>query len=183
MALSQTSFYSEKELSELGLRCYGENVKISRYSRIYSPSNIEIGNNVRIDDFCILSGRIILGNNIHISPYVALYGAMGIEMEDFTGISAHCTIYSAMDDFSGEYLIGPVHPEETTNVTGGKVLIKKFVQIGAHSLVFPNLTISEGCVIGACSMLRKDTEPWGVYYGIPALLHEFRKRELVKYEY
>jgi len=82
-----TSFYSEEELITIGLKSYGQMVKISRYARIYSPEKISVGDNVRIDDFCILSGDITIGSNIHISAYVALYGTKGIIMEDYSGIS------------------------------------------------------------------------------------------------
>lgn len=145
----KTSFYSQEELSQLGLKSYGKNVLISRNAQFYSPEKISIGNNVRIDDFCILSGNIILGDCIHISAYSALYGANGIEFEDYSGCSSRTTIYSAMDDFSGDYLIGPMHPNELTNIIGGKVTIGKFVQLGAHCLVFPSITIHEGAVVGA----------------------------------
>lgn len=176
-----TSFYSEEELAGMGFKSYGKKVLISRYARFYSIENIVIGNNVRIDDFCILSGNITLGNNIHISAYVALYGAMGIEFEDYTGISARSTIYSAMDDFSGEFLIGPIHPDEHTHVMGGKVTVKAYTQIGAHSLVFPNVTIGEGCVVGACSMVRKSLDPWHIYYGIPANKIRERRKDLLDF--
>ena len=126
----KTSFYSQEELSQLGLKSYGKNVLISRNAQFYSPEKISIGNNVRIDDFCILSGNIILGDCIHISAYSALYGANGIEFEDYSGCSSRTTIYSAMDDFSGDYLIGPMHSAESTNVVGGKVTIGKYVQGG-----------------------------------------------------
>ena len=176
-----TSFYSEEELSFIGFKSIGKDVKISRYARIYSPQNISIGNNVRIDDFCILSGHITFGNNIHISAYVALYGAEGIEFEDYTGVSARSTIYSAMDDFSGDYLVGSIHPKELTHVSGGKVTIKSYTQIGANVLVFPNLTIGEGCVVGACSMVRKDLDSWGIYYGFPAKRMKDRKQNLLRF--
>lgn len=168
------SFYSEEELSHLGLKSYGEKVKISRFARIYGAEHISIGDNVRIDDFCILSGNITLGSNIHISAYVALYGAKGIIMEDYTGISPQTTVYSAMDDFGGDYLIGPIHDEEKTNVTGGPVVIKKFSQIGTKCCVFPNLTIGEGSVVGACSLVTKSLPNWGVFIGIP--VKKLRKR-------
>lgn len=177
----QTSFYSEEELSQIGFKSYGKNVLISRYARFYSPETIEIGDNVRIDDFCILSGKIILGSNIHISTYVALYGAMGIELEDYCGISPRCTVYSAMDDFSGDYLIGPIHPQGTTHVTGGKVLIKKFSQIGTHSVVFPNLIIGEGVVVGACSLVTKSLDDWGIYFGQPSVFHKKRTKNLLRF--
>lgn len=176
-----TSFYTDEELLQIGFKAIGKDVKISRKASIYSPENISIGDNVRIDDFCILSGKITLGSHIHISAYVALYGAEGIEFEDYTGISARSTIYSAMDDFSGDYLVGPIHPEKYTHIIGGKVTIKSYTQIGANVLIFPNLTIGEGCVVGACSMVRKDLESWGVYYGLPVQRVKERSRGLLQY--
>ncbi|MEC2449247.1 acyltransferase, partial [Bacillus cereus] len=50
------SFYSQEELSEIGFLSVGENVLISKKTSIYNPGAISVGNNVRIDDFCILSG-------------------------------------------------------------------------------------------------------------------------------
>lgn len=177
----QTSFYSSDELTHIGLKSFGENVLISRYARIYSPQKISIGNNVRIDDFCILSGNITLGSHIHISPYVALYGALGIEFEDYTGISAHSVVYSAMDDFGGDFLVGSVHPNSLTNVTGGKVLIRKFSQIGVNCVVFPNLTLGEGVAVGACTLINKSLEEWGIYAGIPARKLKDRNKGLLKF--
>lgn len=176
-----TSFYSDDELQQIGFKSIGKDVKISRKASIYSPQNISIGDNVRIDDFCILSGNITLGSHIHISAYVALYGAMGIVMEDYSGISPKSVIYSAMDDFSGDYLIGPIHPESMTNVTGGVVTIKKYVQIGSNAIVFPNLTIGEGSVIGACSMLKNDAESWSIYAGVPAIKKKNRSNKLLRF--
>lgn len=175
------SFYSETELLNLGFKSVGKHVRLSRKTSIYSPQTISIGDNVRIDDFCVLSGLITLGSHIHISAYVALYGAKGIVMEDYSGISPKSVVFSAMDDFSGEYLVGPIHPEQTTNVTGGVVTIKRFAQIGSNSVVFPNLTIGEGSVIGACSLVRHDVEEWGVYYGIPVKRLKERSRTMKRF--
>ena len=176
-----SSFYSEEELTTLGLKAYGRNVKISRYARLYSPGTMSFGNNVRIDDFCILSGYISIGSNIHISAYVALYGSMGIELEDYSGVSPCTTIYSAMDDFSGDYLIGPIHPEGSTNVTGGKVIVKKYAQLGTHCVVFPNIVIGEGSIVGACSLVNHDTEPWTINFGAPSVCRGERKKGLLNF--
>lgn len=175
----KTSFYSIEELAEIGLKSYGNNVLISRHCCIYGANNISIGNNVRIDDFCILSGSITLGDNIHISAYCALYGAKGIEFKNNSGMSPRSTIFSAMDDFSGDYLIGPIHDKSKTNVTGGKVIIEEYVQIGAHCVVFPNLTIGKGCVIGAMGLVNKSLSEWGIYIGQPVRLLKERKRGLL----
>ena len=171
-----SSFYTVEELSSLGLKSYGHNVLISRKCSIYGAVNITIGDNVRIDDFCILSGNITIGSNVHISAYVALYGSMGIILEDYTGISPRSTIFFAMDDFGGDYLIGPVHDSSQTHVTGGRVLLRRFSQIGAQCVVFPNLTIEEGSVVGACSLVNKSLDPWGIYYGTPAVRHRDRSQ-------
>lgn len=175
------SFYTENELQEIGFKSFGKNVKLSRKASIYSPDKITIGDNVRIDDFCILSGNITIGSNIHISAYVALYGAMGIEIGDYSGISPKSVIYSAMDDFSGNFLVGPIHSEEATNVTGGIVRLSKFVQIGSNSIVFPNLTIGEGAVIGACSLVNKDIDEWSVNIGVPTKILKKRSKGLLKF--
>ena len=87
------SYYTKEELNEIGFASVGENVLISRKTSIYSPHKIFIGNNVRIDDFCILSGKITLGNYIHIAAYVALFaGNAGIDIYDFSGISSKSTV-------------------------------------------------------------------------------------------
>ena len=175
------SFYSNEELRDLGLKSYGNDVRISRFARFYAPEKISIGNNVRIDDFCILSGEITIGSHVHVSAYVALYGSMGIILGDYSGISAHSIVYSAMDDFSGNYLVGPIHPEHTTNVQGGVVRIGRFVQLGTNVVVFPCIEIGEGAVVGACSLVTKSVEEWSVNYGIPAVKHKARSRNLLSF--
>lgn len=179
--MAQTSFYSEEELLSMGFKFIGKGCCISREASFYGVSKMSIGDNVRIDDFCILSGNITLGSHIHISAYVALYGAEGIVLEDYTGVSPRSTIYSAMDDFSGDYLIGPIHPEEYTNVTGGPVTVKRYSQICANCVVFPNLTIEEGVVVGACSMVRHSLDPWKFYIGIPCKPLKSRNMNMIKF--
>jgi len=157
------AFLSEEQLYSLGIT-FGDNVLISNKCSIYG-TDIKIGNNVRIDDFTILSGKITLGNNIHIGAYCALYGKMGIVMEDYTGLSPRCTIFSASDDFSGRYLISPMNPEEVTNVTGGVVILKKFVQIGAGTIIMPNVVIEEGSAIGAMSFVKQNIYSYQIWAG------------------
>lgn len=176
------SFYSRDELDDLGLHSFGLNVFISKKASIYSPGLLTIGDNVRIDDFCILSGNIRLGNNIHISAYTALYGKYGIELQDFTTVSARNLIYSATDDYSGAYLTNPMIPEKFTNVTGGKVILEKHSIIGAGCVILPNVMLREGTAIGAMSLVNKSTDAWGIYVGIPIRKLKNRKRDLLKLE-
>ena len=60
-------FYTKEELNEMGFKSIGENVLISDKASIYGVKNIEVGSNVRIDDFCIISageGGIKIGNYV-----------------------------------------------------------------------------------------------------------------------
>lgn len=177
------SFYSRDELLQLGFMSIGDNILISKKASFYNVSNIVIGDNVRIDDFCILSGLITLGSHIHISAYAAIYGKQGVTLEDYTGLSPRATIYSSMDDFSGDFLIGPIHNENLTNVTGGEVKICKYSQIGANSIIFPNLTINEGCIVGAMSLVKSDLTSWTINAGIPAKKIKNRSKKLLELIY
>lgn len=173
------SFYSQEELKKIGFKNIGKNVFISRKASIYSPENIIIGNNVRIDDFCILSGKIIIGNNVHISAYSALYGKYGIVFEDFSGCSARTIIYSETDDFSGEYLIGAVLPDKYKNVYGKQVVLKKYTQLGANTIVMPGVNINEGAVTGAFTFVDKDLLEWTINVGIPCRLIKKRSNNML----
>ncbi|WP_291861804.1 acyltransferase [Marinilabilia sp.] len=177
---TSTSFYSSNELSTLGFKALGNNVLISRFARFYGIENMEIGSNVRIDDFCILSGKIKLGSYIHISAYCALYGQYGIELEDYTGLSPRCTLFSASDDFSGEHMISPMVPKNLTNVQGGKLTLERFTQVGANTIILPNVTLSEGSVIGAMSLVKQNTKAWMVYAGVPAKFIKHRQNNILK---
>jgi galactoside O-acetyltransferase len=181
MAL-KNSFYNDIELQNLGFKSVGQKVLISKKASFYNISNITIGNNVRIDDFCILSGKIKLESNIHISAYCALYASLHeIHMKDFSGLSPKTIIFSASDDFSGEYLISPMVDEKYTNVTGGKVIIERYVQIGAGCIILPDVVINEGAVVGSMSLVKTDLESWSINFGIPARKQKDRKKELLKF--
>lgn len=175
----ETSFYSNNELMSLGFQRVGSQVLISRKASLYNTKKMSIGDNVRIDDFCILSGEINLGSNIHIGAYSALYGSMGIHLEDNTGISPRCTLFSAMDDFGGDYMIGPIHNSRFTHVTGGRIILKQYSQIGASCVVFPNITMEEGSVVGAMSLVNKSLPAWTISFGVPARVQSERSRNLL----
>ena len=159
MENSKTSFYSREELATLGLRSYGVNVLISRYCRIYNPQNVVIGDNVRIDDFTIISAgkSVIIGNYVHIACYVS----------DFCGLSGRVSIYSSSDDYSGTFLSNPMVSETYTNVTSAPVILEKHVIVGCASVILPGLVIKEGTAIGALSLVQSSCEPNMIYSGNP----------------
>ena len=163
-------FYTKEELQKIGFKSIGKNVLISNKASIYGAENIEIGSNVRIDDFCIVSageGGISIGNYIHIACYAHLIGAGRIILEDHSQISGKVSIYSSSDDFSGEYLVGPTIPKEFTNVKNMTVHLKKYVVLGCNVIILPGVTIEEGTAVGALSLVSKNLEPYKIYGGNP----------------
>lgn len=175
------SFYSTKELKEIGFSEVGTNVLVSRKCSIYGAEKIVIGNNVRIDDFCILSGKIVLGDYIHVAAYSAIYGGEdGVIIDDYTNISSRVCIYSVSDDYSGESMTNPMIPEEYKQVKSETVIIKKHVIIGSTSVVMPGVVLEEGCSFGAFSFISESTKPWGIYVGIPCKRRKERKMDLLE---
>lgn len=175
------AIYSKEELKNIGFKSVGNNVYISNKASFYTPEKISIGNNVRIDDFCILSGKIILGNYIHVAAFSALYGGNdGIEIYDYANISSRVSIYSVSDDYSGMTMTNPMIPEEYKNVTSAKVIIEKHVIIGSTCVVLPGCILGEGSSFGCLSFINSNSEPWSVNAGIPARKIKDREKSLLE---
>lgn len=174
-----TSFYTTEELPLIGFKSYGENVLISRKCSIYNPKALSIGSNVRIDDFCILSGNINIGSNIHIAPFCCLFGNKGIVLNDFSGLSSRVTIYSESDDYIGEGLTSPVIPDKYRVIKGSLVEIGRHALVGSGAIILPGGNLKEGSVLGAMSLLKTTTDSWYIYAGVPAVKLKIRKRDVI----
>ena len=149
----------------MGFKEVGQGVQISRNACFYGKKKISIGNHVRIDDFCLLSGNIQIGSYVHISPYTSLVaGSECIQVCDFVSISSKCSIFSKSDDFSGIAMTNPMVPEKYRNVYEGKVILNKHSIIGAGCVVLPDVILGTGGAIGAMSLVNKNVESWTVSY-------------------
>lgn len=178
-----TSFYSKEELKKIGFKKIGDDVFISRKASIYGADKILIGNNVRIDDFCILSGKIEIGNFVHIAAFSALYGGdKGIFIGDFANLSSRVSVYSISDDYSGESLTNPMIPDEYKNVLSMPVYIRKHVIIGSTSVVLPGVELREGSSFGAFSFINHSSDEWSINAGIPFKKVSERSKKLLKQE-
>ena len=177
------SFYSSEELLKIGFKSFGHHVLISRKASIYGADNITIGNNVRIDDFCIVSGKICLGNNIHLAAYSALYGGeAGIQIDDFANISSRVCVYAVSDDYSGYTMTNPTIPEKYKHIQNEPVYIGKHVIIGSGCTILPGVNLAEGTALGAMSLCKVSTEAWKIYAGIPAKFIKNRRKDLLDLE-
>jgi galactoside O-acetyltransferase len=161
-------FFPQEELMEMGFSSLGKNVQISRTASIYGAGGIEIGNDVKVDDFCVLSGKIRLEGCNHIAAGCCLYGGVeGIVLERFSTIAPHCAIHAISDDYSGESMTNPTVSDEFKKVRHGRVILRQNAIIGASCVILPGVVIEEGCVIGAMSLVAKSTKSHAIYSGVP----------------
>lgn len=173
------------QIQELGFAHVGDNCRLSDKASYYNCKQISLGNDVRIDDFCVLSagaGGIVIGNYIHIAAFSLLIGAGKIMMNDFSGLSSRVSIYSSSDDYSGASMTNPMVPAEFTNVTHADVNIGRHVIIGSGSVVLPGITLEEGVAVGALSLVTKKCQSFGIYSGVPAKRIKERKRDFLELE-
>jgi galactoside O-acetyltransferase len=152
-----------------GFKKIGIDVRVSEHSIISRPELVEIGDHVSIDMWTYISTQAKLGSYIHIAPSVSIIGGSSglIVMEDFTNIGSGSRIVCASDDFM-QGLISPVVPIEHRTVVCEPVIFRRFATLGVNCVVLPGITLGEGSIVGAGSVVTRDTEPWTVYAGSPA---------------
>lgn len=179
------AFLTQNEIKLMEFKSIGENCFLSNKASYYNCKNISIGNNVRIDDFCVLSageGGIEIGNHVHIAVYSSLIGAGKIVLSDFCNVSSKVAIYSSNDDYSGTFLTNPTIPTKFTNVTHADVFIGRHVIIGSGSVLLPGVNLYEGVAVGALSLITRNCEEFSIYAGNPAKKIKKRKENLLKLE-
>jgi galactoside O-acetyltransferase len=177
------AYLSAEKLSLIGFKSIGKNVKISERASIYNATKISIGNNVRIDDFCILSagdGGIYLGSHVHIAAYTSIIGAGKVSVGNYCNISSRVSIYASSDDYSGAYLTSPVIEAQFTNVDHSPVTIASHCIVGCGSVILPGSILNIGVAIGALSLVKGELETMGIYAGVPLRMINTRSDGMFK---
>lgn len=179
------SYFDERELQEFGFRQLGRGVRLSRRASIYGASRISLGDNSRIDDFCVLSvgsGGIQIGRHVHIAVMCSLIGKESITIDDFANLSSRVAVYSSTDDFSGEFMTNPTVPEAFTGVESRPVTIGRHCIIGASSVLLPGSTVETGSALGALSVAKGRIPEFSIHAGVPARWIKLRRRDLLELE-
>lgn len=161
--------YNILPFTKVSYDCYIEhNVKLSTFygGRIIIGSNCELRNGCRVLTY---GGNITIGNNCSINPYTILYGQGNLIIGNNTRIAANCVIIPSNHNFSQTDV-----PIINQGLTCKGITIGNDVWIGCGARILDGVTISDGCVIGAGSVVTKSTERYGIYAGTPAKL--IRKR-------
>ena len=120
-------------------------------------AEIYIGNNTRIHGTCIHAyGKIHIGNNCLLAANTQIMDCNGHEL--------------SFDN-----------PSNRINTTSGfkPIVIHDNVWIGLNSIILPGVTIGEGSVIAAGSVVTKDISPMVIAGGNPAkVIKKYYKDEL-----
>jgi len=131
----------------------GKGSSIHLGAKFNCAKNLEIGKDCTINQHCWLDnrGRILIKDNVSISPHVKIVTA-DHEVKSLT--------------FEGR------------NRT---ILIEEHCFLGVESLILGGVILSTGTIIGAKSLINKSTQPFGIYYGIPASLKGKRDENTINY--
>ncbi len=172
-------------IERLGFFSVGRNVQLSERASFYGADRITLGDNVRIDDYCVLaagSGGIFIGDFVHVAVGSTLIGSGKITMSDFSGLSSRVSVYSSSDDYSGAAMTNPTVPSRYTRVTHADVFLGRHVIVGSGSVILPGVKLGDGAAVGALSLVTKNCDAFGVYSGNPARRIKDRKRDLLEVE-
>ncbi len=177
------AFLSNEEIQAIGFKSIGRNVKISNSAKFYFPDDISIGDDSRVDDFVVLSGKVKIGRNVHLAIGSNLAGGkLGIEIGDFSGTAYYVQIVAQSDDYSGTFLTNPTIPQRYLGTDYSYINIGKHCIIGTNSVLLPGAALGDGVAIGALSLVRKVLNPWTIYSGNPLRKIGMRKQDLLVLE-
>jgi acetyltransferase-like isoleucine patch superfamily enzyme len=141
-----------------------------------SPGRVTIGSDVQFFPHCYLSGGdwescfIEVGDHTHFAPHAVLYGWGGLRVGSYCAIAAGCLL-STVSQFTDK----TERPMVTYGENAAPVTLEDDVYLGANVVINQGVTVRRGCVVGANSVVLKDTEEYGFYAGAPARLKRKRR--------
>jgi len=174
----------------------GRNVVFGQNVVLRHPHKIHVGDDVVIDDNCLIDAKgesnagIRIGSGVFIGRNSILSCKNGdIELANGANVGFNCEIFSASRVRIGanvllaaySYVIGGDHDfsdpsrpvlEQTRRSAG--VSIGDGAWIGAGAKILDGVSIGDGAIIGAAAVVREDVGPRAVAVGIPARVVSIR---------
>jgi len=132
------------QLRPMILRCFG--AKVTLHSNIHGSTRIEMPWLLQMDEW------------ISLGPRTHVYNLGGITIGEHTVISQDVYLCGGTHDYTD-----PTYP-----LLRKPIVIGKNVWIAAGAFICPGVTIGDGAVIGARSVVTHDVAPWSVVAGNPA---------------
>ena len=168
----------------------GRHVVFGQHVTLRHPHKIRIGDNVVIDDHCLLdakgdsNGGIVIGNGVFIGRNTILSCKNGdIALGDGANIGFNCEIFSAARVEVGAntllaaycYIIGGDHDwkdagrpvlEQGRRAAG--VRIGEGAWLGAGAKVLDGTAVGDGAIVGAGAVVTADVPAAAIAVGVPA---------------
>ena len=179
-----------KMLYPLLLGSCGRNVVFGQHVVLRHPGKIRLGDDVVIDDNCLLDAKgdsnagIAIGSGVFVGRNSILSCKNGdIELGDRANIGFNCEIFSASRVSLGAdtlvaaycYVIGGDHDFSDTSRPvlaqsrhSAGVTIGDGVWMGAGAKILDGVTIGAHAIVGASAVVREPVPSYAVAVGIPA---------------
>jgi acetyltransferase-like isoleucine patch superfamily enzyme len=168
----------------------GRNVVFGQNVVLRHPHKIRIGNDVVIDDNCLIDAKgesnrgITIGSGVFIGRNTILSCKNGdIELDDGANIGFNCEIFSASAVRVGRdtliaaycYVIGGDHafgdPSQPVLLQARRsagVTIGAGAWIGAGAKILDGVTVGDRAIVGAAALVREAVPAAAIVAGIPA---------------
>lgn len=146
-------------------------LKYCMYSVILSPLNYRY---IRPRLWRLIGAKV--GKNVFIGydVWMDFNNAHLIELEDNVHVANRCLLLCHQRDLS-KYYIGGDYSKLSYNKN--KVVLKKGCLIAMETMIMPGITVGEGAIVGAGSLITKDIPPWTIAAGRPAkVIREIPKK-------
>ncbi|MDP2365911.1 MAG: acyltransferase [Ignavibacteria bacterium] len=138
----------------------GENIKIFDFTNLYGCS---IDDNSKIGTFVEIQKNAFIGKNCKISSHTFI--CEGVHIED------NCFIGHNVTFINDKYPRSTNEDGSMQNEADWRVVetfVKKGASIGSSSTILCGITIGEGAIVGAGSVVTKNVPPKTIVAGVPA---------------
>jgi UDP-2-acetamido-3-amino-2,3-dideoxy-glucuronate N-acetyltransferase len=136
--------------------------QIGEGTKIWAYSHISTG--------AIIGKNCVIGEGVHIGPNVKVGDECKIQNHSllYEGVTLEDNVFLGPNTITTNDFIPQVDGDWKTNGRFRTTLFKKGCSIGANSTIICGVTIGEGVLIGAGSVVTKDIPPKCKAYGNPA---------------
>jgi len=131
------------------------------------PRRVTLGSNVvlkKSSEICVcnINASLCIGDRTTIGNYTHVYASEDIK------IGYDCMIAPFVYIVDSDHgMIKGITMNQQKNITE-KIIIGNDVWIGAHSIILKGVSIGDGAIIAANSVVNKNIEKYAIYGGSPA---------------
>jgi acetyltransferase-like isoleucine patch superfamily enzyme len=153
----------------------GQGVQIEPGVRFKHIETMEIGNRVFIGGGAYLQGRFdgrcFIGDSVWIGPH-AYFDARDLVLEDYVGWGPGAKVLGS--EHTGVPLDRPIIQ---TDLRIQPVFVRRGADVGTGAILLPGVTIGEGAIVGAGSVVTHDVAPFSIVAGSPARFLRMRSAD------